>query len=47
MTEHGTEERERLARVGAESFVIDAYKLVFPIPASEVRLNGFSQNEGY
>ena len=47
MTEHGLEERQRLARLGPESFVIDPYKLVFPIPESEIRLNGFEQNPGY
>ena len=47
MTEHGIEERERLARVGSESFVIEPYKLVYPIPQSEIRLNGFEQNLGY
>ncbi len=47
MREHGVEERARLARVGAESFNVQDYMLVFPIPASEVRLNGFEQNPGY
>jgi hypothetical protein len=47
MTEHGIEERERLPRVGPESFVMEPYKLIFPIPESEVRLNGFEQNPGY
>jgi len=47
MTKHGIEERSRLARVGSESFVIDPHKLIFPIPASEIRLNGFEQNSGY
>jgi hypothetical protein len=47
MTQHGIEERNRLARVGPESFVIDPFKLVFPIPETEIRLNGFEQNPGY
>ncbi len=47
MTAHGLEERARLPRVGAESFNVQEYMLVFPIPASEVRLNGFAQNPNY
>lgn len=47
MTEHGEEERARLQRVGPESFNVQEYMLVFPIPASEVRLNGFAQNPNY
>jgi len=47
MTSHGQEERERLARVGPESYNIQEHMLIYPIPASEVRLNGFSQNPDY
>ncbi|MEQ9437896.1 MAG: RagB/SusD family nutrient uptake outer membrane protein [Cyclobacteriaceae bacterium] len=47
MNAHGVEESARLPRVGAESFNVQEYMLVFPIPASEVRLNGFVQNPGY
>lgn len=47
MTQHGIEERARLQRVSPESFDIQPYKLIFPIPESEVRLNGFDQNPDY
>ncbi|HTN05339.1 RagB/SusD family nutrient uptake outer membrane protein [Agriterribacter sp.] len=47
MLAHGAEEKVRLARVGSESYNVQEYMLVFPIPASEVRLNGFEQNPNY
>jgi len=47
MRQHGLEERARLSRVGSESFKVQEYMLIFPIPASEVRLNGFAQNPNY
>jgi hypothetical protein len=47
MKAHGQEEKARLPRVGAESYNVQEYMLIFPIPASEVRLNGFAQNPNY
>lgn len=47
MTEHGIEEKERLNRLSSASYNIESYKLLFPIPAREIRLNGFEQNPGW
>ncbi|HWL00105.1 MAG TPA: RagB/SusD family nutrient uptake outer membrane protein, partial [Parapedobacter sp.] len=47
MNEHGIEEKERLNRLSSASYNIQAHKLLFPIPAREVRLNGFEQNPGW
>lgn len=47
MRAHGEEEKSRLARVGTESYNVQEYMLVFPIPDSEVRLNGYAQNPNY
>lgn len=57
MTEHGKQEKARLKeaaqKLGQVSHLIDAayeikpYKLLFPIPERECRLNGFPNNEGW
>ena len=47
MTEHGVEEKARLTRLSSASYNIQPHKLLFPIPAREVRLNGFEQNPGW
>lgn len=47
MTEHGIEEKERLNRLSNASYNIQPHKLLFPIPAREIRLNGFEQNPGW
>lgn len=47
MRAHGEEEKARLARVGAESYNVQEYMLLFPVPASEIRLNGYKQNPSY
>ena len=47
MTEHGIEEKERLNRLSSASYNIQPHKLLFPIPAREIRLNGFEQNPGW
>ncbi len=47
MTEHGTEEKARLSRLSSASYNIQPHKLLFPIPAREIRLNGFEQNPGW
>lgn len=47
MTAHGVEERARFPRVGPESFNMQEYMMLLPIPASEVRLNGYPQNPNY
>lgn len=47
MTEHGIEEKARLNRLSDASYNIQPYKLLFPIPAREIRLNGFEQNPGW
>jgi len=47
MTEHGMEEKERLSRLSSASYNIEPYKLLFPIPEREARLNGFEQNPGW
>lgn len=47
MTQHGAEEKQRLSRLSSASYNIQAFKLLFPIPEREVRLNGFDQNQGW
>lgn len=47
MTEHGIEEKARLNRLSDASYTIQPHKLLFPIPAREIRLNGFEQNPGW
>ncbi len=47
MTQHGKEEKQRLTRLSAASYDIAAYKLLFPIPDREKRLNGLEQNQGW
>lgn len=47
MTQHGIEEKARLSRLSSASYTIEPYKLLFPIPEREVRLNGFDQNTGW
>lgn len=47
MTAHGQEEKRRLSRLSAASYNIAPYKLLFPIPEREIRLNGFEQNPGW
>ncbi len=57
MTEHGKKEKERLReaarKLGQVCHLIDAaydikpYKLLFPIPERECRLNGFPNNDGW
>ena len=47
MTEHGNDEKLRLTRLRGASYNIQAYKLLFPIPEREIRLNGFEQNPGW
>ncbi len=47
MTQHGTQEKQRLTRLSAASYNIAAYKLLFPIPDREKRLNGLEQNQGW
>lgn len=47
MTEHGKDEKERLSRLSDASYNIQAFKLLFPIPEREVRLNGFEQTTGW
>ncbi|HLR00424.1 MAG TPA: RagB/SusD family nutrient uptake outer membrane protein [Sphingobacterium sp.] len=44
MTEHGIEEKDRLKRLSSASYNIQEYKLLFPIPEREVRLNKLEQN---
>lgn len=47
MTQHGNQEKQRLTRLSAASYNIAAYKLLFPIPDREKRLNGLEQNQGW
>ena len=47
MTAHGIAEKQRLNNLNAASYNIQPYKLLFPIPEREVRLNGFEQNTGW
>ena len=47
MTAHGIAEKQRLSRLSAASYNIQPYKLLFPIPERETRLNGFEQNTGW
>lgn len=47
MTQHGTEEKARLTRLSSASYNIAPFKLLFPIPDREIRLNGFEQNQGW
>ncbi|RPE12417.1 RagB/SusD family nutrient uptake outer membrane protein [Chitinophaga lutea] len=47
MTEHGKAEKARLTRLSAASYDVKPYKLLFPIPEREIRLNGFEQNTGW
>jgi len=47
MTEHGAEEKARLNRLSNAAYNIQPHKLLFPIPAREIRLNGFDQNPGW
>ena len=47
MTAHGIEEKKRLTRLSPASYNIQPYKLLFPLPEREIRLNGFDQNEGW
>jgi hypothetical protein len=47
MTKHGQEEKERLTRLSPASYNIAQYKLLFPIPEREIRLNGIEQNPGW
>jgi hypothetical protein len=47
MDAHGKEEKARLTRLSAASYNIEAFKVLFPIPDREVRLNGFGQNTGW
>lgn len=47
MDAHGVEEKQRLNRVTSEMFNVQEHQLLYPIPAKEVRLNGFDQNPGW
>ncbi|MET3112604.1 hypothetical protein AAKU52_000315 [Pedobacter sp. CG_S7] len=47
MNQHGTEEKLRLTRLSSASYNVQPYKLLFPIPEREIRLNGFAQNPGW
>lgn len=47
MTAHGAAEKARLTRLSAASYNIQPFKLLFPIPDREIRLNGFEQNTGW
>ncbi|MGX5821020.1 RagB/SusD family nutrient uptake outer membrane protein [Chitinophaga lutea] len=47
MRRHGMEEKARLSRLSSASYNVEPYKLLFPIPEREIRLNGFGQNPGW
>ena len=47
MTAHGQQEKQRLSRLSPASYNVQAFKLLYPIPLREVRLNGFEQNPGW
>lgn len=47
MNQHGEEEKQRLSRLSAASYNVQEYKLKYPIPQREVRLNQFEQNPGW
>ncbi|AWO00573.1 RagB/SusD family nutrient uptake outer membrane protein [Chitinophaga alhagiae] len=47
MTQHGIEEKARLTRLSSATYSLAPYKLLFPVPDREVRLNGFEQNTGW
>jgi starch-binding outer membrane protein, SusD/RagB family len=47
MTAHGQQEKQRLSRLSPASYNVQPFKLLFPIPLREVRLNGFEQNPGW
>jgi hypothetical protein len=47
MTAHGQQEKQRMSRLSPASYNVQPFKLLFPIPLREVRLNGFEQNPGW
>jgi tetratricopeptide (TPR) repeat protein len=47
MTAHGQQEKQRLARLSPASYNVQPFKLLFPVPLREIRLNGFAQNAGW
>ena len=47
MTRHGEEMKQLMPRLSAAAYQVQPYMLLYPIPAREVRLNGFAQNAGW
>ncbi len=47
MTEHGEEEKDMKSNVSESAYNIQEYKLLYPIPEREVRLNNIEQNPGW
>lgn len=47
MTAHGIREKAKKPFLFANSYQMDPYKLLAPIPAEEIKVNGLEQNPGY
>lgn len=47
MNEHGKKEKALKQRLPPESFQVQEYMLLYPVPFREVRLNDFEQNPGW
>ncbi|MCD8042768.1 MAG: RagB/SusD family nutrient uptake outer membrane protein [Tannerellaceae bacterium] len=47
MKEHGIREKARKTFIPANAFEMESYKLLLPIPAEQIQINGLEQNPGY
>lgn len=47
MSRHGEEMKARTPRLSDAAYNVQEYKLLYPIPTREVRLNGLEQNPGW
>lgn len=47
MSDHGEEEKDMKSNVSESAYDIQEYKLLYPIPEREIRLNNIEQNPGW
>ena len=47
MNRHGVAIKQRIPRLSVAAYEVPPYKLLYPIPEREIRLNGFEQNPGW
>jgi hypothetical protein len=47
MNPHGEQMKQLMPRLSDAAYQVQPYMLRYPVPAREVRLNGFAQNPGW